>query len=76
MPPPAAGAPGKASNLEYCCCPTGTRWADLRVKNGSEEPFRVRYRGLGNEVFGFWQIGQTRHVQLTDRTACDVGGES
>jgi alpha-L-arabinofuranosidase len=46
-----------AAWLEYCNRPAGTRWADLRAKNGNQEPFGVHYWGLGNEVFGFWQIG-------------------
>ena len=30
---------------------------NLRRKYGHPEPHRVRYWGLGNEVFGDWQIG-------------------
>jgi alpha-N-arabinofuranosidase len=47
-----------ASWVEYCNRPEGTYYADLRRRNGAAEPFNVRYWGLGNEVFGFWQIGQ------------------
>jgi alpha-N-arabinofuranosidase len=47
-----------AAWVEYCNGAAGTHYADLRVRNGSDEPFGVRYWGLGNEAFGFWQIGQ------------------
>ena len=44
--------------LEYCNGTGNTYWADLRRANGHEAPYRVRYWGLGNEVYGDWQIGQ------------------
>jgi alpha-N-arabinofuranosidase len=47
-----------AAWVEYCNGAAGTHYADLRGRNGSDEPFGVRYWGLGNEAFGFWQIGQ------------------
>ena len=43
--------------VEYCNSPSGTALADLRVKNGSPQPYNVRYWGVGNEVDGAWQIG-------------------
>ena len=34
-------------------------YANLRRKNtGKAEPHNVRYWGLGNEVWGEWQVGQ------------------
>lgn len=34
-------------------------WANLRRKHtGRDEPHNVRYWGLGNEVWGEWQVGQ------------------
>ncbi|MBN1926402.1 MAG: alpha-L-arabinofuranosidase, partial [Prolixibacteraceae bacterium] len=44
--------------VEYCNGEEGTYYADLRVKYGHEEPFSVKYVGLGNEVDGPWQMGQ------------------
>jgi alpha-L-arabinofuranosidase len=39
--------------LEYCNAPAGrTSVADERVSNGANEPFRVRYWGVGNESWG------------------------
>ena len=43
--------------VEYCNGTGDTYWANLRRKNGHEEPYNVRYWGLGNEMYGEWQIG-------------------
>jgi alpha-N-arabinofuranosidase len=44
--------------VEYCNGSGNTEWAERRRANGHEEPYRVRYWGLGNEMYGAWQIGQ------------------
>lgn len=44
--------------VEYCNGTTDTYWANLRRQHGHEEPYNVRYWGLGNEMYGHWQIGQ------------------
>ncbi len=44
--------------VEYCNGEKGTYYADLRIKNGNEKPFNVKYVGLGNEIDGPWQMGQ------------------
>ena len=49
--------------VEYCNRPAGTYIADLRKKNGHPEPYRVKLWGLGNEIYGPWQIG---HKDATD----------
>ena len=38
--------------IEYCNMPSGSSLADERAKNGSPEPFKVRYWGIGNESWG------------------------
>jgi len=43
--------------VEYCNAPAGTRYADLRAKNGHPEPYKVKYWALGNEPDGPWQLG-------------------
>ena len=43
--------------IEYCNSGKGTYYADLRVKYGHEEPFKVKYWALGNETDGPWQMG-------------------
>jgi alpha-N-arabinofuranosidase len=52
------GTPEEASNwVEYCNGTGNTYYANLRRKNGQDEPFNVKYWGLGNEVYGGYQIG-------------------
>jgi alpha-L-arabinofuranosidase len=43
--------------VEYCNGTGDTSWANLRRKHGHEEPYGVKYWGLGNEMYGKWQIG-------------------
>jgi alpha-N-arabinofuranosidase len=43
--------------VEYCNGTGNTSWASLRRQHGYPEPHRVRYWGLGNEMYGAWQIG-------------------
>jgi alpha-N-arabinofuranosidase len=43
--------------VEYCNGTGNTHRANLRRKNGHEEPYNVRYWGLGNELYGGWQLG-------------------
>lgn len=43
--------------VEYCNGTGDTYWANLRRENGHPEPYGVRYWGLGNEIYGEWQIG-------------------
>jgi alpha-N-arabinofuranosidase len=46
-----------AALVEYCNLEKGTRWSDLRRKNGIAEPYKVQKWCLGNEMDGPWQIG-------------------
>jgi alpha-N-arabinofuranosidase len=43
--------------VEYCNGTGSTAWVNLRRRHGYPEPHRVRYWGLGNEMYGSWQIG-------------------
>jgi alpha-L-arabinofuranosidase len=43
--------------IEYCNGAGDTGWARRRRDNGHPEPYRVRYWGLGNEMYGDWQVG-------------------
>ncbi|HEY3742892.1 MAG TPA: alpha-L-arabinofuranosidase C-terminal domain-containing protein, partial [Bryobacteraceae bacterium] len=38
--------------VEYCNYPSGSTLSDERAANGSPEPFRVKYWGVGNENWG------------------------
>jgi alpha-N-arabinofuranosidase len=58
------GTPEQAAALvEYCNVAQGTKWSDLRRKNGYAEPYNVKHWCLGNEMDGPWQIG---HVTATE----------
>lgn len=50
-----------ADQLEYCNGAADSHWGARRAANGSPEPFAVKYWGIGNEMFGNWQLG---HMQL------------
>jgi alpha-L-arabinofuranosidase len=43
--------------VEYCNGSGNTYCANLRRANGHAEPYAVRYWGLGNEMWGEWQVG-------------------
>lgn len=51
--------------VEYCNHPCGTYWSDMRIKNGSKEPYNIKYWCLGNEMEGSWQAG---HLSAEDYT--------
>ncbi|CAE6479625.1 unnamed protein product [Rhizoctonia solani] len=45
--------------LEYANGTRNTYWANLRRKHtGRDEPYGAKLWGLGNEMYGKWQIGQ------------------
>lgn len=46
--------------VEYCNHPGGTMLSDLRRSHGYEQPHRIKYWCLGNEVDASWQIGAKR----------------
>lgn len=50
-----------ADQLQYCNGPADSLWGGRRASNGSADPFAVRYWGIGNEMWGKWQLG---HMQL------------
>jgi len=43
--------------VEYCNLPHEGQHAKQRIKNGSKEPYRVKYWSIGNENYGAWEIG-------------------
>ena len=44
-------------------------WANLRRENGHPEPYNVSYWGLGNEMYGGWQIGALHGRRLRQEGA-------
>ncbi|PZR97326.1 MAG: alpha-N-arabinofuranosidase [Candidatus Nephthysia bennettiae] len=53
--------------VEYCNLDRDTEYANLRRRNGHGEPHRVRYWGLGNEMYGPWQIGAIDAEEYVNR---------
>jgi len=43
--------------LEYCNGNGNTYYAKLRREFGHVEPYNVRFWGIGNEMYGEWQVG-------------------
>lgn len=48
--------------VEYCNGAPDTPYGKLRAANGHPEPYRVKYWGIGNEMYGEWQLG---HLDAT-----------
>ena len=53
--------------VEYCNSPVGTKYTDLRAKNGFTEPHNVKLWCLGNEMDGPWQQGHVPAEQYAIR---------
>ncbi|MCD7776329.1 MAG: alpha-N-arabinofuranosidase [Firmicutes bacterium] len=50
------GADDAKNLMEYCNLPAGTKYSDMRIKNGYADPFDIKLWCLGNEMDGPWQI--------------------
>ncbi|MEN3203812.1 MAG: alpha-L-arabinofuranosidase C-terminal domain-containing protein [Atribacterota bacterium] len=53
--------------LEYCNLDTPTKYATMRKKLGHPEPYRVTYWGIGNEVYGPWQVGHCSAQEYAEK---------
>lgn len=52
-----SGTPEEAMHwVEYCNGTGDTYYANLRRSHGYDEPFNVKYWGIGNEMYGNWQM--------------------
>ena len=55
-----SGTPEEAARwVSYCNGPVDSSEGARRARNGHPAPYGVRLWGLGNEVWGEWQIGHT-----------------
>lgn len=64
--------PEEARNcVEYCNSKTDTYYANMRRKNGFEEPFGIKVWCLGNEMDGSWQMG-SKTAEEYGRTAAEA----
>ena len=57
--------------LQYANGSTRTAMGALRAKNGHADPYKVKFWGIGNEMYGDWQLGHmalekyaTKHNQF------------
>jgi alpha-N-arabinofuranosidase len=46
-----------ADEVEYATGSAQTRWGAERAKNGHAQPYAVTWWGVGNEMYGDWQLG-------------------
>lgn len=53
--------------VEYCNGDKDTYWANMRRKNGHEEPYNVKYWALGNEVWGPWYVSCYNNARRVHR---------
>ena len=52
------GTPEEAARwVEYCNSTKNTYYAQLRRRYGHPEPYNVKLWGIGNELYGRWQVG-------------------
>lgn len=51
--------------VEYCNGSSRTEQGAKRAANGSEKPFGIKWWGIGNEMFGDWQLGYMNVNQYT-----------
>jgi alpha-N-arabinofuranosidase len=54
-----ATAEEAAAWVEYCNGPATSRHGAMRAANGHEEPYKVKYWELGNEIWGDWVRGHS-----------------
>ncbi|HEX4635152.1 MAG TPA: hypothetical protein VH189_03155, partial [Rhizomicrobium sp.] len=46
-----------AQLVEYCNGAVTTPMGAMRAANGHPEPYKVKYWNIGNEMYGYWQMG-------------------
>ena len=52
------GTPEEMSDwVEYCNLENEGEFAKWRIANGYEQPHKVRYWSIGNENYGWWELG-------------------
>lgn len=56
-----------AQEVEYVNGPADSPMGKLRAANGHPEPFKVRLWCIGNEMYGFWQVGHMMANQYSEK---------
>lgn len=46
-----------AELVEYCNGAVATPMGAMRAANGHPQPYKVKYWNVGNEMYGYWQMG-------------------
>ncbi|HOX55430.1 MAG TPA: alpha-L-arabinofuranosidase C-terminal domain-containing protein [Candidatus Paceibacterota bacterium] len=46
-----------ADEVEYATGSSRSRWGAERARNGQRQPYDVTWWGIGNEMYGNWQLG-------------------
>ena len=57
--------------VEYANHPGGSKFSDMRIKNGAKDPLGIKLWCLGNEMDGPWQMGHKTAYEY-GRTACEA----
>lgn len=57
------GAESAAEEVEYLNGAASTTWGARRAANGHAAPYGVKWWGIGNEMYGEWQLG---HMPLAE----------
>ena len=66
------GSDAACDLLEYGNHPSGTKYSDLRISHGVQDPHNIKVWCLGNEMDGPWQTGHKsaqEYGRLADETA-------
>lgn len=53
--------------FEYCNGPSSTKYGSLRAKNGHEQPYNVKYWGMGNTDENVWWVDYNDPVAYAKR---------
>ena len=56
-----------ADQVEYCNGAATTFYGAKRAENGHAEPYNIKYWGIGNEMFGSWQLGHVNANEYAQR---------
>ena len=56
-----------AEQVQYANGPEKSRWGAVRAANGSPKPYGVVWWGIGNEMYGNWQLGNIPVERYTNR---------
>ncbi len=56
-----------AEQVQYANGSEKTRWGAVRAANGSQKPYGVVWWGIGNEMYGDWQLGNVPVERYANR---------